>query len=54
VSLAQQIWTVESAPDGSKRKMHVVIGHTHVEQMGWSPDNNYRCIGLGMRVCLSL
>jgi hypothetical protein len=51
VSLAQQIWAVESAPDGSKDKMHIVIGHTHVEQAGWSPDNNYRCIGLGKRGC---
>lgn len=47
VGLAQQIWTVESAPDGSKRKMHIVIGHTHQEQLGWSPDGNYRCVGLG-------
>ena len=47
VSLAQQIWAVESAPDRSKDKMHIVIGHTHVAQEGVSPDDNYRCIGLG-------
>jgi predicted phosphodiesterase len=47
VNLAQQIWTVESAPDGSKRKMHVVIGHTHVEQTGWSADGEWRCLSMG-------
>jgi hypothetical protein len=45
--LAQQIWDVESAPDDSKAKMHVVITHTHLQQDGWSPDGNWRCISLG-------
>jgi predicted phosphodiesterase len=47
VRLAQQIWEVESAPDGSKAKMHIVVTHTHIQQEGWSPDANWRCISLG-------
>lgn len=47
VRLAQDIWAVETAPDGSKRKMHVVITHTHIEQTGWSPDGEWRCISMG-------
>jgi hypothetical protein len=47
VKLAQDIWAVECAPDGSKSKMHVVVTHTHVAQDGFSPDGEWRCIGLG-------
>jgi hypothetical protein len=36
VRLAQDVWAVETAPDGSRRKMNVVITHTHLEQTGWS------------------
>jgi hypothetical protein len=47
VKLAQDIWAVEAAPDGSKAKMNVVVTHTHLAQDGWSPDGNWRCISLG-------
>jgi hypothetical protein len=47
VRLAQDIWAVETAPDGSRRKMNVVITHTHLEQTGWSPDGEWRCISMG-------
>lgn len=47
VKLAQDIWSVESAPDGSKSKMHIVTTHTHIAQDGFSPDGNWRCVSLG-------
>jgi len=47
VKLAQDIWAVETAPDGSRRKMNIVVTHTHIEQTGWSPDGEWRCISMG-------
>ncbi len=47
VKLAQNIWEVETAPDGSRSKCHVIVTHTHIEQTGWSPDGEWRCISLG-------
>ena len=47
VRLAQDIWAVETAPDGSRRKMHIIVTHTHIEQTGWSPDGEWRCISMG-------
>ncbi len=35
VTLAQDIWANEVAPDGSRSKMHIIITHTHIEQTGW-------------------
>jgi predicted phosphodiesterase len=31
----------------NKAKCHIILGHTHHQQDGWSDDGNYRCIGLG-------
>lgn len=28
-------------------KCHVVVGHTHLQQEGWSEDGLYRCVALG-------
>ena len=47
VRLAQFVWEVETAPDGSKSKMHVIVTHTHIEQTGWSVDGEWRCISMG-------
>jgi hypothetical protein len=47
VRLAQFVWEVETAPDGSRSKMHVIVTHTHIEQTGWSVDGEWRCISMG-------
>ena len=31
----------------NKDKCHVIVTHTHVAQAGFSPDDNWNCIGMG-------
>ncbi len=39
-------WNIdEHGPNPAK--CHVVIGHTHLQQEGWSEDGMYRCVALG-------
>lgn len=45
VKLGQELWTSHIAPDGSKP--HVVLGHTHHMQKGYSPDAMQEIVSLG-------